>query len=145
MNLLNVEDLKFLLMLNLMESFHAFGFVNTYWISSVWNTTAASFFKVLTTYRWISSWIFVSFNMQPHYICLLTRHQTYWETRHCGYLLYDFPKQIWGSRMSNVPYCNPQTGVNEQKNTECRGMCIYIVLWGRTVVTTVEHFIRWQW
>jgi len=30
MNLLNVEDLKFLLMLNLMKSFQAFNFVNKY-------------------------------------------------------------------------------------------------------------------
>jgi hypothetical protein len=30
MNLLNVEDLKFLLMLNLIKSFQAFSFVNKY-------------------------------------------------------------------------------------------------------------------
>jgi len=36
--------------------------------------------------------------------------------------------------------------VNEQKNTECRGKCIYTELWGRTVrvITAVEHFIHWQ-
>jgi hypothetical protein len=44
--------------------------------------------------------------------------------------------------MSNIPHSNPKTGVNEQKNTECRGKRIYIELWRRTVVTAVKHFIR---
>ena len=129
MNLLNVEDLKFLLMPNLMKSLQALSFVNTYWISSVWETTAASIFRVLPA-NFFLNLCFIqqsACSYQPVKQSDI-RHIEKLDTADisCVIVLNKFGGP--GCPTSLTP--THKICANEQKNTKCREKCMYIELCG---------------